>query len=127
MRKDVAMAVGKLLSVTLDCADPEALSVFWAKALEGTVAYTSKHFVGVEVPGGVWIGAYRIEDYQPPNWPAGQPPKQFHLDLAVDDLDAAERAALELGATKPAHQPDPQRWRVLLDPAGHPFCITKFS
>ncbi|WP_307831855.1 VOC family protein [Prauserella cavernicola] len=28
-----------------------------------------------------------------------------------------------LGATRAEHQSDP-RWRVLLDPAGHPFCIT---
>jgi hypothetical protein len=53
--------------------------------------------------------------------------KQFHLDLAVDDLDEAERAALGVGATKAEHQPEPDRWRVLLDPAGHPFCVTNMS
>jgi hypothetical protein len=31
---------------------------------------------------------------------------------------------LELGAAKPDFQPGEDRWRVLLDPAGHPFCIT---
>jgi hypothetical protein len=44
----------------------------------------------------------------------------------VDDLlDLAEECALGLGATRP-EQPDP-RWKVLLDPAGHPFCLTPFT
>jgi Glyoxalase-like domain len=126
-REGDEMAIGKIWSVTLDCADPTALSDFWAAALGGKVAYTSDKFVGVETPDGLWVGAYQIDDYRAPEWPAGDPPKQFHLDLSVEDLDTAEQAALELGATKSAHQPEPDRWRVLLDPAGHPFCITAMS
>lgn len=121
------MAIGTLWSVTLDCADPQVLAEFWAQALDGKVAYSSENFVGVETPGGMWVGAYRIDGYEPPDWPDGGPPKQFHLDFAVDDLDTAERAALALGATKAAHQPEPDRWRVLLDPAGHPFCATNMA
>lgn len=48
-------------------------------------------------------------------------PQQFHLDVMVDDLDAAEAAVLELGARKAAHQPE-TTFRVFLGPAGHPFC-----
>ncbi len=44
----------------------------------------------------------------------------------MDDLEAAEARLIALGATKPEPQPQPDRWRVLLDPAGHPFCITTF-
>jgi hypothetical protein len=123
----MTMAIGTLWSVTLDCADPQALGQFWAQALDGTVAYDSANFVGVQTPGGVWIGAYRIDDYRPPDWPEGTPAKQFHLDFTVEDLDAAEEAALALGAAKAAHQPEPDRWRVLLDPAGHPFCVTNMA
>jgi hypothetical protein len=119
------MALGKLWSVTLDCADAKELAQFWATALDGKIAYESDNFSGVELPDGLWIGAYRIDGYRPPDWPDGAPPKQFHLDFMVDDLDAAEKQALELGATKAAQQPEPDRWRVLLDPAGHPFCVTK--
>jgi hypothetical protein len=121
------MATAKLWSVTLDCADPQPLATFWAQLLGGKIAYTSDKFVGVEIPGGTWIGAYQIDDYSPAAWPDGDEGKQFHLDLAVDDLDEAERAAIELGATKADHQPEPDRWRVLLDPAGHPFCVTNMS
>lgn len=46
------------------------------------------------------------------------------LDLAVHDLDEAETEALRLGARKAETQPGPAKWRVFVDPAGHPFCLT---
>jgi hypothetical protein len=49
-------------------------------------------------------------------------PQQIHLDVIVDELAAAEAAVLDLGATKPEHQPGTS-FRVFLDPAGHPFCL----
>ena len=58
-----------------------------------------------------------------PGWPQESTPKRYHLDFYVDDLDSAEAQCVELGATRPAHQPNPERWRVLLDPSGHPFDI----
>jgi len=125
--KENDMAVGKLWAVTLDCADPKPVAEFWSKALGGTIAHSSEAFIGVELPGGPWIGAYAIDDYVPPEWPAGGSAKQFHLDLSVPDLDDAERELIELGARKAEHQPQPDRWRVLLDPAGHPFCITNMG
>jgi hypothetical protein len=45
-----------------------------------------------------------------------------HLDLEVDDLDGAVAYAVSLGARLAAHQPRADL-RVLLDPAGHPFCL----
>ena len=36
---------------------------------------------------------------------------------------SAEAACVQLGATRPEHQPGGDRWRVMLDPAGHPFCL----
>lgn len=44
-----------------------------------------------------------------------------HLDFAVDDLDAGVARALELGARLADHQPQ-DGVRVMIDPAGHPFC-----
>lgn len=46
----------------------------------------------------------------------------IHLDIEVDDLDAAVAHALAAGARLAEHQPLP-RGRVLLDPADHPFCL----
>jgi hypothetical protein len=117
------MANIRLGSVSLDCADPLALAEFWSQLLNGEILFTSDDFVAVNV-GNVWIATVKVENYVSPKWPDGATPKQIHLDLAVDDLDESERQALELGAIKPTHQPEPDRWRVLIDPAGHPFCIT---
>jgi len=63
-----------------------------------------------------------VQDYTPPRWPGQQVPQQIHLDVIVDELAAAEAAVLDLGATKPEHQPGTS-FRVFLDPAGHPFCL----
>jgi hypothetical protein len=41
----------------------------------------------------------------------------------VVNLDGAEAAVLRLGATKAAVQPRPDSFRVMIDPAGHPFCL----
>lgn len=110
-------------SVSLDCADPVALASFWANLLGGEIVYTGDDFVAVKLDR-TWISTLRVENYVAPQWPGGNPPKQMHLDLAVDDLDSSELFAMQLGAIKTEHQPDPEHWRVMLDPAGHPFCLT---
>jgi hypothetical protein len=91
--------------------------------LGGEIVYTSNSAAVVR-SGWLSISAIEISDYQPPTWPGTSVPKQIHLDLAVNDLEAAVRAAERLGATAAAQQPAPERRRVLLDPAGHPFCLT---
>jgi hypothetical protein len=117
------MALARLASTALDCSDPGVLASFWADLLGGEVAYTSDQFCAVKTDRG-WIATVRTPDHVPPTWPDPQVPKQMHLDLSVDDLDAAEAEAIRLGASKPESQPAPDRWRVLLDPAGHPFCLS---
>ncbi|WP_414719043.1 VOC family protein [Streptomyces sp.] len=42
---------------------------------------------------------------------------------ASTTLDATQERMLTLGAVLPSFQPRPDVWRVLLDPAGHPFCL----
>lgn len=61
---------------------------------------------------------------QPPVWPPvdGKQRPMAHLDFQVGDLDYAVAEAVELGATVAQFQPQ-QNVRVLLDPAGHPFCL----
>ncbi len=46
----------------------------------------------------------------------------MHLDIEVDDLAAATAHATALGASLADEQPQDDV-RVLLDPAGHPFCL----
>jgi hypothetical protein len=59
-----------------------------------------------------------------PVWPAtdaGQNATQ-HLDIAVGDLAETVRWALEAGAILADVQPQ-RGVRVMIDPAGHPFCL----
>lgn len=50
-----------------------------------------------------------------------------HLDLtAGDELEEPVRRAVALGARRADPQPG-TGWTVLLDPAGHPFCITTYT
>jgi catechol 2,3-dioxygenase-like lactoylglutathione lyase family enzyme len=113
----------RLGSVALDCADPATLAAFWSKLLGGEVAFTSDHFVAVKTDQ-VWFAAVKIDNYQPPTWPDSESPKQMHLDLAVDNLEQAVVDALRLGAVRSDFQPAPERYVVLFDPAGHPFCLS---
>jgi hypothetical protein len=117
------MAVARRGFVSIDCADPIPLAEFWAAMLGGEIKFTSDETVDVQTEW-VWISAMKVHGYKPPTWPDGSIPKQIHLDLAVDDLDAAVAEAEALGARLSSVQPAPNRWRVLVDPAGHPFCVT---
>ena len=107
----------------MDCADPTSLAEFWAQLLGGEVAFTSESFVAVKLDR-FWLSAVRVADFQIPTWPDGPSPKQMHLDLAVEDLEGSVNDALRLGARRAPVQPAPDRYVVLLDPAGHPFCLT---
>jgi hypothetical protein len=117
------MAVARLASIALDCDDPAALAAFWAELIGGEVAFTGPDFVAVRTDRG-WLAAVRVADHRPPSWPSATVPKQMHIDLSVDDLDRAQAEAIRLGARLAVPQPAPDRYRVLLDPAGHPFCLS---
>lgn len=114
-----------LAAVTLDCSDPLELAAFYGEATGLALADGSDgDFAGLRSPTGFFVGFQRVEDYQSPNWPGQQWPQQSHLDFEVDDLGLVEAALLAQGAGKPQQQPGHDRWRVLTDPAGHPFCVT---
>jgi hypothetical protein len=112
----------RIAAINLECRDPAVLAAFWAALLGGTVVVEAPDFCAVET-ASIYLGAARVEGYLPPTWPSAERSQQLHLDLAVDDLEAAEQQALSLGATKEVHQQSPERSRVLRDPAGHPFCL----
>jgi predicted enzyme related to lactoylglutathione lyase len=114
------MAVARFPSVVLDCPDPGALARFYGGLLDWTTS-VEPDWAEVRADYGQCLCFQRVDDYQPPDWPSQQKPQQSHLDLTVDNLDAAQEAVLELGGTTAAHQPG-TTFRVFLDPAGHPFC-----
>ncbi|MCC9686408.1 VOC family protein [Streptomyces althioticus] len=116
------MSVAKVGAVVLDCPDPHALAGFYAGVVGGTPEGEGD-WVDLAVPGGPTLAFQRAEGHVPPRWPAADRSQQLHLDLTVEDLDAAEKEVLALGA-KPLEAEDRSRtFRVYADPAGHPFCL----
>lgn len=108
-------------SVVIDCPDPATLARFYGALLDWTVE-ADDGWADIRGSAGQSVSFQQVEDFTAPEWPAQRVPQQMHLDVIVDDLDEAEAAVLELGATKHAHQPG-ETFRVFLDPAGHPFCL----
>ena len=116
-------AIARLAAVSLDSPDPSGLADFYRQLLELEVLFEADGFVALK-GAAILMTMQRVEEFTPPDWPSGNIPKQLHLELAVEDLERAEAAALALGAVQADAQPNPDHWRVLLDPDGHPFCIT---
>ena len=110
-------------AVSIDCADPGVLGAFYRDLLGGEIVFESEAFVAVQVAGAM-LTMQRVAEHRPPEWPEGASGKQLHLEFGVDELEAPQARAVALGAAVAEHQPSPDRWRVLIDPAGHPFCIT---
>jgi predicted enzyme related to lactoylglutathione lyase len=118
------MAIARFPTVVLDCPDPKSLAEFYGTLLDWKVLADDDGWADVRADYGDTIGFQKVEDYTPPEWPGQRVPQQMHIDVVVDDLDDAEAAVLELGATKHEHQPG-TTFRVFLDPAGHPFCLCR--
>jgi catechol 2,3-dioxygenase-like lactoylglutathione lyase family enzyme len=115
--------IGKLRSVVIDCPEPRALAAFYAELLGLPVTYDEED-EWVVIGGGLGrprVAFQQAPDLREPRWPDPERPQQFHLDVEVDDIDAAEEQALALGARPlPGGGKD---FRVYADPAGHPFCL----
>lgn len=121
--------VGGLQSVVLDCPDTKVLAEFYGGLLgwqvESAEYDAPDGWVTMTNGGDIKLCFQRVADHHAPRWPDPAAPQQFHLDLKVNDLDKAEQQALGLGAEKAEVQPEPENFRVLLDPAGHPFCLCR--
>ncbi|MFZ5870776.1 MAG: VOC family protein, partial [Actinomycetota bacterium] len=72
----------------LDAADVDAVSSFWAALLGGTVE-KDDDWHGI-IGDGEWRpGVQLAQNHTPPQWPDGTQQQQIHLDLWVDDSQAA--------------------------------------
>jgi NAD(P)-dependent dehydrogenase (short-subunit alcohol dehydrogenase family) len=110
-----------LMGVMLDCPDAKALSHFYAELLGKPVTYEADGVAMIGEDGAQPVMFQQVEHYTAPRWPDPAYPQQIHLDVTVQDVDAAERAALDIGATR-LDGAGPN-WRVYADPVGKPFCL----
>ena len=124
----------RLAGPVLDASDPLALARFYELLLGWPIVESEGPRDGYP-PADGWAkirspdGLRKVEfqwdrNYVKPTWPSidGEQLMMAHLDIGVDDLAAAVAWALESGAVLATNQPQ-EDVRVLLDPAGHPFCL----
>ncbi|MCQ8771853.1 VOC family protein [Streptomyces telluris] len=117
---------GTIMCQAMWARDGRKLAEFYATALGTKVTQAFPNEEGDEVAfafrvNGTMYLFYTSLSFTAPQWPEQELP--FHMDLVFDDVRAAEEQLLEMGATKPGHQPGGKHWTVLLDPSGQPFCI----
>jgi predicted enzyme related to lactoylglutathione lyase len=109
----------------IEAPDPHTLAQFYADLLDWqTVHEEPGTSIVAATPQGPYLVFQQAEGYERPVWPPtkGQQRPMMHFDFQVGDLDTAAAEAVALGATLATHQPQ-KNVRVLLDPAGHPFCL----
>lgn len=115
--------------VAIDCADADALGAFYAALFGWEITARDDGWLQLRDPGGgVGLNIQSEPGYEPPVWPErpGEQAKMMHFEVLVRDLEAAVASAIAAGGREAPDQPadrDPRRLRVMLDPAGHPFCL----
>lgn len=113
----------ELGAVVIDCADPVPVAAFYAAAVGGDISRSDADSAWV-LFGATTVIFRQVAHYRAPTWPSEDVPLQAHLDFIVDDLNEAEARLHGYGAITSEHQPDNDPGlRVVLDPAGRPFCI----
>ena len=113
----------------MDCENPSALRNFYATLLgwEDKKDF-SPEWSGVGAPGATppFLLFQKVSGYKPPERP-DEPETQrqmTHIDFAVNDKEKAIQHAISCGATIASEQFS-DNWTVMLDPAGHPFCLVQ--
>ena len=116
---------GMWWGTAIEAPDPSALARFYSELLGWPIGHEEPGTTVLAAPGGSsYLVFQQAAGYQAPVWPPvdGQQRTMMHLDFQVGDLETAVGEAVALGATLAASQPQ-AHVRVLLDPAGHPFCL----
>ena len=114
-----------LAGIVLDSPDARVLAAFYHRLLGWEVEQDEPDWVKLTAPdGGPGLSFQTEANYVPPKWPTSSSDQQMmlHLDIGVDDLEAAVTHAVAAGAVLAEYQPQ-ATVRVCLDPAGHPFCL----
>jgi hypothetical protein len=111
--------------IVLDAPDVAVLARFYSQLRGWPIWKVDPGGASLDLGEGVaYLAIQHNPDYVRPVWPAeaGSQQMMLHLDFQVTDLAGEVARALELGAELPEFQPQDDV-RVLLDPAGHPFCL----
>jgi catechol 2,3-dioxygenase-like lactoylglutathione lyase family enzyme len=118
---------GMWWGTAIEAPDPGGLARFYSGLLGWKIGHEEPGTTILAAPeGSIYVVFQQADDYQPPVWPPvdGKQRAMMHFDFQVGDLDSAVADAVGLGASLAAYQPQ-DNVRVLLDPAGHPFCLCR--
>lgn len=118
---------GMWWGVAVESPDPAALARFYSELLGWPIGHEEPGTAILAAPEGpIYLVFQQADGYQAPVWPPadGDQRTMMHLDFQVGDLDSAVAEAIALGARMADHQPQ-EHVRVLIDPAGHPFCLCR--
>ncbi len=114
--------VGSFLYATVDCADPTSVAAFWAAVLDTEVDLDMDdgRYVFLKGSGTLPVLCFqRVPEEK-------RAKNRIHLDLAVEDLEAATARVRELGGSWPDQTErhlDNFTWRTLADPEGNEFDV----
>ncbi|HTJ35762.1 MAG TPA: VOC family protein [Dactylosporangium sp.] len=112
--------IARLSTVVLDTSDPHGLARFYSELLDLPITKVDGDWIDIG-DGSARVSFQLAPNHIPPQWPDPNYPQQLHLDIWVDDIDAAEAKVLRMGAQLLSSKES--GFRVYSDPAGHPFCL----
>ena len=114
--------IGWLEKTVMDCPDPRSLAEFYGEVLGMGINEDNSDWVVIgSEPGRRELAFQRASMWVPPRWPDPECPR-LHLDIRVEDVEAAERAVVALGARK-LRAEYKCGFVVFADPVGYPFCL----
>jgi catechol-2,3-dioxygenase len=113
--------IGTLKTIVFDAPDHRALAQFYVDLTGGDIRHADDEWVTAFTGDGWRLGFQYAPNHVRPQWPGQDRPQQMHVDFFVPDRPAAIAQAVALGATLTGHTG--KTWEVLIDPAGHPFCL----
>lgn len=118
-------AVGTLTQMVFECADTRRCAEFWRDILDLEEPTGEEDWLTLEWAPVGRLSFHKVEGYEPPPWPGRVGEQHSHIDLLVDDFDAAQERVLAAGARalSEVYSPGPKAWRVYADVQGHPFCL----
>lgn len=117
--------ISSVIGVAFDCCNADQLADFYVRLSGWKKEISGDAFAAVRTPQGLLLVFQTVENYVPPVWPwkDGEQQQMAHIDFKVDDLKRAEEHAANCGAKK-AEVQYYDTSTVMLDPAGHPFCLS---
>jgi len=117
----------KAIGIAIDCDDEDALADFYSRMLRWEKTFSGNGFAVVSSPNESFLLVFQaVEHYKPPVWPweKDKQAQMMHFDFFVTNLDESVEHAKKCGATVSDAQFFEGTSVTLIDPAGHPFCLS---